>query len=326
VNFPNPKDAFRPAWWLPGGHLQTLWPALMRRRIALGVRRERLELADGDFLDLDWVGGESGSPIVVILHGLAGSAESPYVRGMARAIARRGWRAVVMHFRGCSGEPNRLLRFYHSGETGDLDTVMRTLRRREAGTKLAAVGYSLGGNVLVKWLGELGGEAPLVAAAAVSVPYDLAKSSRKLGRGLSRLYQHHLIALLRRAVVEKQEKLGVEVVSNAELKSLRTFWEFDDRLTARVHGFSGAAQYYAESSGGQYVKDVRMPLLLVQAEDDPFSPAECAPKKEELPPGVELRLTRHGGHVGFVCGAWPWRPEYWLEKSVVEFLATRLEG
>ena len=194
---------FKPAWWLPGPHLQTLWPNLLRHpRIA--VRRERLELPDGDFLDLDWSTGSSG-PLVVILHGLEGSSRSPYAAGLLNALQRRGWRGVVMHARGCSGEPNRLPRGYHAGDTADLDYCVRELRRREPHTPLAVVGYSLGGSVLLNWLAETSVPRDIAAAVAVSVPFRLEDTAERLQRGFSRLYQRALLRSLYQRVMEAIE-------------------------------------------------------------------------------------------------------------------------
>jgi len=183
------KSLFNPPWWFRNPHLQTLWSTLFRRRIKnLTLSRERIELSDGDFVDLDWVEGPKNSPMILILHGLEGSANSSYVRGMLRAVHQRGWRGVLMHFRSCSGELNRLPRSYHGGETGDLAAVVQILRDREPNTSLAAIGFSLGGNVLLKWLGETGEKNPLVAAIAISVPFDLAKSVACLNHGFARIY------------------------------------------------------------------------------------------------------------------------------------------
>lgn len=196
-----PAD-FRPAWWLPGPHAQTLWPVLCRRRPRVPLRRERLELPDGDFLDLDWTRGEQG-PIVLVVHGLEGSSDSHYAAGMLAAADRRGWRGVVMHFRSRSGEPNRLARSYCAGDTADIAHVVDRLHQRQPATPLAVVGYSLGGNALLKWLGETANDPPLRAAVAVSVPFLLEDTARRLGKGFSRLYQWHLLDKLKRGYRDK---------------------------------------------------------------------------------------------------------------------------
>lgn len=310
---------FQPAWWCRGAHLQTLWPRLFRRGPRLPLRRERLELPDGDFVDLDWTPG-AGGPIVVLFHGLEGSARSPYARGMLAAVHRRGWRGVVMHFRGCSGEPNRLARSYHSGDTGDIAFFLETLRRREPHAPVAAVGYSLGGNALLKWLGEAGAAVGIKAAAAVSVPFELHRAADRLDRGFSRLYQWKLLGDLRRGMRRKFH--GREApIDMSQLKKLRRFWDFDDRITAPLHGFDDVHHYYFASSCRPYVKSIQIPTLIVQAHNDPFMSPDVIPTPQELSPAVTLEVHNRGGHVGFVAGRWPWRVEYWLEHRIPNYLA-----
>jgi predicted alpha/beta-fold hydrolase len=310
--------SFKPAWWLPGPHLQTLWPTLCRKKPAsLLFKRERFELPDGDFLDLDWVGKEG--PIVLILHGLDGSVQSPYAHGMLTALVLHGWRGLFMHFRGCSGHPNRLMRSYHSGETQDLAYVVAAIRKREPNLPLAAIGFSLGGNVLLKWLGETGTDNPLIAAAAISVPFELNKAVKRFQSGFSQVYQWHLLNCLRKRLTQKFQVKPPEA-SVPDLSSLKTIWEFDEKVTAPLHGFAGAEEYYLLSSSRQYLNKIRIPTLLVHAQDDPFMTEDLIPDPEELPEQVQLELTPRGGHVGFVTGKFPWRSEYWLEKRVPAFL------
>ncbi|HQU15316.1 MAG: hydrolase [Chromatiales bacterium 21-64-14] len=316
-------EPFIPAWWLPGPHSQTLWPNRLRPRPRVALRWERLELADGDFLDLAWTAAGAG-PTVLVLHGLEGCAYSTYALGLLRAIERRGWRAVVMHFRGCSGTPNRLPRSYHSGETGDLQTVVEHLRAREPDVPLAAVGYSLGGNVLLKWLGEQGVDAPLRCAVAVSVPFELAKSAQRLERGFSRVYQWSLVRRLRRSVREKFRT----VPSPLDLRGLsncRTFRAFDDRITAPLHGYTDADDYYRRCSSRPYLARIRIPTLVLQARDDPFLTPDAIPGPTECAASVQLEIQEAGGHVGFVYGPVPWRARYWLEERIPAFLASRLK-
>ncbi len=298
--------------------MQTLWPYLFRRTPQVELKRERIELPDGDFLDLDWSTNNSG-PIVVILHGLEGSSDSKYVRGLLKAVHERGWRGVVMHFRGCSGEPNRLPRSYHSGETGDLVHVVNLLRRREPETPLFVVGFSLGGNVLLKWLGETGAQAPIKAAVAVSVPFLLGESAKRLDQGFSRLYQWGLMRSMRNAVAGKRRlmKLPLRI---EDLSALRTFRDFDEHVTAPLHGFVGAEDYYLRSSSRQYLRGIQVPTLIVQSCDDPFMTDAVIPQDGELSSAIELELYDGGGHVGFIEGALPWRPEYWLEERVLHHL------
>jgi hypothetical protein len=310
---------FRPAWWLPSAHLQTVWPSLARRSPRVPFTRERVDLSDGDFLDLDWADAGTG-PLVLVLHGLEGSSGSKYALGLLAAVRSRGWGGVVMHFRGCSGEPNRLPRGYHSGETGDLAAVVAHLRRSRPGRPVAAVGYSLGGNVLLKWLGESGEAAPVDCAVAVSVPFDLDAAARRLEQGLSRLYQGWLLRSLRASVRAKVAR-GVLSAGLAQRARARTFRTFDDGITAPLHGFAGAAEYYRRSSSRQYLGGVRVPTLILHALDDPFLFPQAVPTDGEVSDRVTLEVYPQGGHVGFVAGRWPWAAIYWLERRIPAFIA-----
>ena len=313
-------STFRPPWWLANPHAQTLWPVLCRRRPHLALRRERLILPDGDHLDLDWTGGTQGLR-VLLLHGLEGSSGSHYARGLLAACVARRWRGVVMHFRGCSGMPNRLARGYSAGDTADLAHVAQLLHQREPATPLAVVGYSLGGNALLKWLGEAGSSAPVQAAVAVSVPFLLDSAARRMGRGLSRLYQHHLLHALRRSYRAKFQQRADGPVTLDELAQLRDFYAFDDRVTAPLHGYAGVDDYYARASCRPYLRHIAVPTLILHAHDDPFMLPEAIPDPAELSACTHLELSGGGGHVGFVGGRWPWRAEYWLEQRIPAFLA-----
>lgn len=325
------NTAFQPAWWLPGSHPQTVWQPLFRHRPRPATVRERLDTPDGDFIDLDWHGPTAG-PVAMLLHGLTGSSVSPYIRGMQAALAGQGWRTVAMNFRGCGGEPNRTARGYHSGETGDLDQLYRTLRQRHPGRPLAAVGFSLGGNVLLKWLGERGHEAEVVAAAAVSVPLRLDLCADRLDSGFSRLYRNQLLRDLKLYVTRKRrhlEALGrkteaLKLEELGDLSAIRSFWEYDDWVVARLYGFRDAHDYYRQSSSRRFLGDIRRPTLVIQARNDPFLSPVMLPEQAELPPLVQLEITQDGGHVGFVGGMLPWRPEYWLERRIPDFLAEAL--
>jgi predicted alpha/beta-fold hydrolase len=315
--------SFRPAWWLSNRHLQTIWPAFFRRRIPLDLRRERFELPDGDFLDVDWVGRDG--PIVIVLHGLQGSSESNYVRGLLRALEARGWRGALMHFRGCSGEANRMARSYHSGETTDIDWFARELRRREPNTPLTAVAYSLGGNVLLKWLGETRDQNPLCAATAVSIPFELGAAADAMEVGLARIYQWYLIRKLRQAVFAKKANGSFALpLTDAELNALRTFREFDGAVTAPLHGFESARDYYRRCSSRQFVEHIETPTLVLHSSDDPLMHARIIPVAEERSPHVQFEISSNGGHVGFVSGAWPWSARYWLEDRIPNFLESHI--
>ncbi|MFL6621945.1 MAG: hydrolase [Sulfurifustaceae bacterium] len=318
------STAFEPAWWCRNTHLQTIVPNRLLPRPALEFRRERIDLPDGDFVDIDWTLADEG-PIVLLLHGLQGSSRSHYAVRLAHAFARNGWRAAVVHFRGCSGEPNRLPRSYHSGETGDIAHVARLLKQREPSTPLAAVGVSLGGNVLLKWLGESAERSPLVAGVAISVPFLLARAADRLETGFARIYQWELLYSLTRALNEKRRTVTLPhpVASVRRFKCLR---HFDDHVTAPLHGFRDSTHYYEQCSSRQYLRGIRVPALLIQARDDPFMTPDVIPQPHELAPCVTLEVYPHGGHVGFLGGRWPWRPRYFLEERVPEFLRTYLSS
>lgn len=306
-------DGFEPPWWLRNPHLQTLWPFLFRRPRRLPHRKQRLELDDGDFLDLAWHGPEDG-PLVLMLHGLEGSVRSHYARGLLSSLGCAGYRVCLMHFRGCSDEPNRLDRGYHSGETGDLSRVMEHLQR-SAGAVHGVIGISLGGNVLLKWLAEQGTDAPVRSAMAVSVPFRLADAARRMDRGLSRLYQRHLVRHLQASYLRKYASRPSPLT--VAIDRLDNFWRFDDQVTAPLHGFAGVDDYYRRSSSRQYLHAIRIPTLIVHASDDPFMFPDTPPEPAELSASCRLLLSTHGGHVGFVGGRWPWRPDYWLDRQAL---------
>jgi predicted alpha/beta-fold hydrolase len=315
------RSAFRPAWWLPGPHLQTLFPSLFRPRQSPPLTRERLELPDGDFLDLEWTDRTAGN-VVLILHGLEGSLESHYTGGMLGTLARQGYNACLMYLRGCSGEPNRLPYSYHSGKTDDLDFVVRTIQERLPGKPLAIIGFSLGGNILLKWLGEQGKSARVSTAVAISVPFDLNQAALRLEHGLSRIYQHHLVKKLHSSARIKSCSHPLPWPAE-RLNELRTFRRFDNEITAPLNGFRDVDDYYNRASSKQYLKSIQVPTLLIQARDDPFLPAPALPQDDDLSPAVTLELSRRGGHVGFVSGNNPMRPQYWLEQRVIRHLRSQ---
>ena len=310
-------STFKPAWWLPSPHLQTLWPVMFRKRKAPDLVTERFELSDGDFVDLCW-SRKTERPVVLILHGLEGSVHSHYAGSLMLSLERAGFRPVFMHFRGCSGEPNRLPRSYHSGDTGDLVQVIDHINQQSDRPVHAAIGFSLGGNVLLKWLGQTADANPLQYAVAVSVPFQLADAATRLERGLSHMYEIHLMNSLKRSYTTKFER--IESPLDVDINKLKGFWDFDDRITAPLHGFNGVAHYYSESSCRQYLSDIEVPTRIIHALDDPFMFPQTVPDNSEMSENVELLLARNGGHVGFVSGNFPWKPEYWYEKRIVEFL------
>ena len=294
----------------------------------MGWRRERVVTSDGDFVDLDWAAGDvpPESPLLLVLHGLEGSSRSHYAVGLMRQAVARGWRAVTLNFRSCSGELNRLSQFYHSGHTDDLDEVVRLLIGREPGLRLGAVGVSLGGNVLLKWLGEkeAGVPAALVGAVAISVPFDLARCAWALDRGVCRLvYAANFLGSMRAKVRRKADRdPGLRsVVDLALALRARTFAEYDRAVTAPLNGFTDERDYWARASCRPFLPRVRRPTLLVNALDDPIVPPDALPDPATLPPWVRAEFLPRGGHAGFIEGAWPWRVRSWVERRAVEFLA-----
>lgn len=318
-------DHYRPAWWLPGPHAQTLWAALATSPPLPDLKRERVELPDGDFLDLDHA-GTPGAPCVLVLHGLEGGRDSPYVKALLGGIAGFGWHGVLANLRGCSGELNRLPRGYHSGDTGDLAFVAALLRGRLGSRPLVGVGFSLGGNQLLKYLGETRAEALLDAAVAVSVPFELGRAADRLATGFSRIYQRHLVARLQEKTRRKSSALPGYPLDIGSLADWRDFRTFDDRVTAPLNGFRDADDYYQRSSCRSFLRHIARHTLIVHAEDDPFLPLDAIPCAIELAPSVTLELAARGGHVGFIEGALPWRAKRWLEPRILRFLAASLEG
>ncbi len=323
---PSNAHAFKAAWWCRSPHAQTLLPYLFRFYPKPAYRRERLTLQDSDFLDLDFLDAKvPQSSLVILLHGLEGSSASHYARGISHALHKAGFGVVVMHFRGCSGEANRLDRTYHSGETGDIAELVSVLQQRFPSKKLYAIGISLGGNVLLKWLGELGKASPLDAAVAVSVPFELSKAAQRLEQGFSRFYQWHLVTKLKQSLGRKYPR-DTMPVSIHEAEACRSFRQFDDCVTAPLHGFDGVDDYYTQSSSRQYLHAIRVPTLILQAMDDPFLPLEAIPNGQELSDTTILELCEQGGHVGFVSGSLPLWPQYWLDQRITHFLHAQQKG
>lgn len=322
---PTPGPAFAPAGWLPGPNLQTVFARVARPFPRPPARRERWELPDGDFLDVDrFAGTAPGAPLVLVCHGLEGSSRAPYVRGLVAQALSRGLSAAALNFRGCSGEMNRLPRFYHSGETEDLAYAVGRLAGERPGRPLALAGFSLGGNVVAKYLAERGPAAPpeVVAAAVISVPFDLAACARAVdGPGFwAAVYRGRFLRTLRAKALRKAATFP-GLLDPARVRAVRTFAGFDEAVTAPLHGFASASEYWARSSSGRLLERVRRPLLALAAADDPIVPADSLPvQAARRNPQLALEVAPAGGHAGFVSGP-PWRPRYWAEERAAEFLA-----
>ena len=324
------KNTYTPAWWVPGAHLQTLWGKLARRAPRVATRVERWTTPDDDRLEIRRLDAPATAgpevPRLLILHGLEGTIRSHYILGLLDQARQRGWAADVLIFRGCNGELPRAPRFYHSGETSDLDFVIGRLARDHPTQALLIAGVSLGGNVLLKWLGECGEELPVQvrAAAAISVPFDLEQGSRQIERGFSRLYTIHFLRTLRRKALAKLAQ-SPGLFAEGPVRKARTLTEFDDAVTAPVHGFESASDYYTRSSALQFLEAIRCPTLLISAYDDPFLPRYVLHAAAEVAQNnhfISVEFHERGGHAGFVAGRVPWRPVYHAEERVVAFLDT----
>ena len=317
--------SYRPAWFVPGRHLRTLWGKFVRRRPRVSTTVERWTTPNEDILFVHRVQGPTTSPRLVLLHGLEGSPNSHYARGLLARAHTLGWSATAVVFRTCGGQMNHTRRFYHSGETTDLDFVIRRLTNEAPESPIVLAGFSLGGNVLLKWLGERGSDIPRTvrAAAAVSVPYDLARGSRYINRGFSRVYERHFLRSLVRKASDKRQRFP-DVAPDVDLATLRTMWDFDDAVTAPVHGFRDATDYYERSSSLRWLDRIRVPTLLISAADDPFLPREVLDEVRAAArsnPDLHCEFPERGGHVGFIAGSLPWRPLYWAEWRVMDFLS-----
>ena len=317
---------FKPAWWCRNTHVQTIWAALLRPAPRVHVTRLRWELPDGDFLDIDELQARESSTRLIVLHGLESSSRATPVLGLLRQAQQSGWGGVAINFRGCSGEPNRLRRSYHGGDTADLAWVVAQVQARYPASPLVCVGMSLGGNVLLKYLGEQSEALPkeIRAAVAISAPCDLAASVQALQRGFSRVYQQRLVANLKRKTFNKLTRYP-DLVDPTALQAVRTLAEFDDLVTAPVHGFANAAAYWAASSSVSFLPRIRRPPLLINAEDDPFFSAEALPRQAVSDnPFLTAEFTAAGGHIGFLAGYWPGVPIAWAEVRAAAFLDEHL--
>jgi len=321
---PELQSRYNPAWWLPGAHLPTYWGKKGRRQPSVHDRVERWITPDGDHLTLARAGIVTpGHPHLLVLHGLEGSIRSNYAQGLLNQAVRRGWSADLMLFRSCDGEINHARRLYHSGETSDLDFVVRTLLARHAQIDLRMVGVSLGGNVLLKWLGEQGQSlvSNVTRAAGVSTPYDLAAGSRFLECLLGQQYVNHFMASLKEKTVAKRA-MYPDLCDWEKLTSARTFWQFDDAVTGPIHGFVDALDYYTKFSSINFLANIRKPTLLLNAKDDPFLPASVLDRVRNIVTGNDFlhsEFSKRGGHVGWTEGA-PWSPTYYMEERVICWL------
>jgi len=331
---PPPVPPYRAPAWLVGGHAQTIYPFFLARP-QIHFRRERVETPDGDFWDLDWVDAPAAAspgaapppaPTVVLFHGLEGGSGSHYARALMAQVERLGWRGVIPHFRGCGGEPNRHPRAYHSGDHEEIGAMLAAIHARvadrAAGAPLYAVGVSLGGSALLNWIGRAGRDAAplLTAAAAVSTPLDLTMAGIAIGQGLNRIYAWHFLWTLRPKSLAMAERFP-GLLDPARLRRVRSMYDFDDIVTAPLHGFEGTADYWRRGSSKPWLRQVAVPTLVLNARNDPFVPAASLPGEGEVSADVRLEQPAEGGHVGFLAAPFPGNVR-WLPRRLVQFFTT----
>ncbi len=311
---------FKAAWWLSNCHAQTIWPSKFRKLETPATINERIELADGDFLDLFWINKFESTPIVILLHGLGGSIHSHYIKGIIPVLSAMGLRVCLVHARSAAGVVNRLPRSYHAGETEDIRQVVHLLKQHDSTTPLIAIGYSIGGSMLLNYLHRYGSDSLINAAVAISVPYDLKESALVLNHKSRTVYQHHILSCLKQTAIKKfllmQGPATVDQIHN-----IRSIYEYDQLLTAPLHGFNSADHYYQSCSAKQKLTSIQTHTLLIHAVDDPFMTENSSPTKMNISSEIELNVFDRGGHVGFISNAKSCKANYWLEYRVPKFVS-----
>lgn len=310
--------------WLPGGHAQTLWPLLIKPH-PVKLRRERWTTPDSDFIDVDFLDGAPNTPLLVLFHGLEGSSNSHYARSTAQACKKIGWRLALPHFRGCSGELNQRPRAYHSGDSEEIDWILRRLQHINEGQPVHAAGVSLGGNALLKWAGERGSAAAeqVSGVAAICAPLDLTACGHHLARGFNRIYTQHFLKTLK-AISSTRLRRHPGIFDEQRMLQAINLYQFDDAVTAPLHGFAGADDYWQRASAKPWLSSIAIPALVINPKNDPFLPARYLPKLTEVSPSVRLENPAHGGHVGFVSGAFPGKLD-WLPQRLLHFFLDEIK-
>lgn len=327
------EEAYSAPFWLPSGHLQTIYPAAFTAKQQVKYRRERWELDDGDFMDVDWLenddkglknkDSENNTPTVVLFHGLEGSSHSHYALALMANLQAKGWRGVVVHFRGCSGENNRLPRAYFAGDSADIEMALSRVKKTVGNAPVYAVGVSLGGNALLKWLGESGEHAAEIiqSAAAISAPIDLAACGEALDKGLNRVfYTPMFVNSMRPKALEKAHQFP-GLLDEEKIKSAKTIREFDTYVTAKLHGFIDADDYWAKNAAKPWLSYIQIPTLVLNAKNDPFIPVESLPDQSSVSDTVTLETTEEGGHVGFLSAPFPGNNN-WLPQHIIHYFET----
>jgi predicted alpha/beta-fold hydrolase len=323
VSITTDTDKYRAPWWLPGGDLQTIYARMLAGQYPIRYRRQRWDTPDGDFIDLDWMeSGNRDDKLLVLFHGLEGCSRSHYALSLMTVARQSGWRGVVPHFRGCSGELNRLPRAYHSGDSTEIDWILRRLKASNPRSDIYAVGVSLGGNMLLKWLGEANSDAGAIInrAVAVSAPVDLHAAASVLDFGHRKvIYTRRFLDSLKRKVLAKIAMQRLDIDPRA-VGLCSTFRQIDDLYTAPIHGFKDAVDYWTKSSSKPWLQHIQIPTLLINALNDPFLPVSALPADEDVSASVTREFPDSGGHVGFVAGAFPGSLD-WLPQRVADFFA-----
>ncbi|MBZ9613007.1 hydrolase [Rheinheimera maricola] len=323
---PVSQSLFQPAWWLKHAHLQTIFAKYLSPKQQVSTQAEMFSLPDGDELQLNWLAAtDDQAPLVILLHGLAGDINSHYIQAMLAQCQTLNWPAVLMHFRGCNGKPNKLPRAYHSGDTADAALVINEVQRRYPNRPLVAVGYSLGGNVLLKYCGEQAEKNPLAAAIAVCPPLSLAACAKRINSGASKLYQRYLLGRLKRSTLAKLQQFNEFPLplTPQQVQGFSSIEQFDEHYTAPIHGFLNAQDYYSKASSKAFLRHICIPTLIIHAKDDPFLSDDVIPKPDELNPHIHYELTSGGGHVGFVYGS-VLKPKFWLNQRIPQFIIEQL--
>ncbi len=317
-------NKFKSAFGLQNRHLQTIYSSFFRENKNLDIEVETFTLSDGDFVEAYWLDKplqKTTAPIVVIFHGLEGSFSSPYINGIMNTLQKEGFACVLMHFRSCSGKLNNKAKAYHSGQTQDAKEFIESIKERFSSNDLFAIGYSLGGNMLLKLLGECGGYTPLKGAVSVCAPLDLAICADVISQGFSSFYEKKMLDNLKETLLLKYEQHDMEKLislKKEEVKNIKTIREFDEVYTSKINGFGNATNYYKLCSSKQFLKDIKIKTLLIQSLDDPFMTPEVIPEKEELSSSVTLEVHEKGGHLGFISGT-IFKPVYWLDERIVSY-------
>ncbi|PAJ73049.1 hydrolase [Pseudoalteromonas sp. NBT06-2] len=319
---------FRPAWWMVNKHAQTILPRFFRPKLKLTYELESLTTPDQDFIELAWscpVAKNNNKPLAIIFHGLEGNIHSFYAKGMMKAMQDSGFDTVLMHFRNCSVAPNKTARAYHSGETSDARFLIQYLKQKFPEKKMVAIGFSLGGNMLSKYLGEYQNDSQLDAGAVISAPFDLASSCQVIQQSLGKIYQKYLLDRLKHSTGRKESLIEPLLgLNKQDIKNIPTLWEFDDKVTAPLHGFKNAKDYYNKASSKAYLIKIETPTLIIHSVDDPMLSIKSVPDNSHISEHVELNITEKGGHVGFISGKNPFKPIFWLEQRIPEYFKKQL--